>query len=76
MKENNSLIDKYSIERTIGIGAFAKVKLAKHIRSNEKCAIKIYKKSKIKNNDLSKIIEELKVIKNLNHINLIKVFEV
>ena len=70
-------INNYIIGKTIGKGSFGKVKLAKHILTNEKVAIKILEKSAIKNDkDLKKINREIKILKQLNHPNVIKLYEI
>lgn len=38
----------YSLERTIGTGGFAKVKLATHLLTGEKVAVKIINKESLK----------------------------
>lgn len=40
----DALDGKYHLRETIGTGGFAKVKLAYHARTGEKCAIKIMDK--------------------------------
>ena len=79
MHEGNTkkvIFEKYCIEKTIGSGAFAKVKLAKHIRTHESVAIKIFKKSKLQPDDFVRIHKEIELTKKLNHPNIIKVYEV
>ena len=49
----------YILEETIGEGAFAKVKLGKHIQTGEKVAIKILNKQKIYNFDIKKLKKKL-----------------
>lgn len=41
------LRNQYILERTIGSGGFAKVKLATHVLTGEKVAIKIMKKANL-----------------------------
>ena len=53
------------------------MKLGIHIPTNEKVAIKILHKSKIEeSSNLEMIFKEIKILKKLNHINIIKLFEV
>jgi len=42
-----SIIGNYKIEKTIGQGTFGKVKLAVHLLTGEKVAIKILEKDRI-----------------------------
>ena len=53
-------IGNYIIGETIGEGAFGKVKLARHIPTGEKVAIKILNKERI---DINKIKKEIKILK-------------
>ena len=68
-KNKNNKIGNYEIIKTLGEGTFGKVKLAIHIPTNEKVAIKILEKSKIEDNDdLICINREISFLKNLNQI--------
>ena len=69
----------YILENTIGEGAFAKVKLARHIITGEKVAIKILTKSSKSNsinNNISKIHKEINILRRLHHKNIIQLYEV
>ena len=70
-------IDSYRIEETIGEGTYGKVKLATHIKLNEKVAIKFINKEKlVHKGDHERIKNELQIITKLNHPNILKAFEV
>ncbi len=70
-------IKNYQIEYTIGKGGYGKVKLATHTITNQEVAIKILEKSAIKNEkDIIKINREIKMLKQLNHPNIIKLYEI
>ena len=62
----------YILGETIGEGAFAKVKLAYHIPTNEKVAIKIINKDNV---DINKIKQEIKILQRIKHINIIQIYE-
>ena len=66
----------YILEETIGEGAFAKVKLGKHIQTGEKVAIKILNKEKIFNFDIKKIKNEINILQRLKHKNIIQLYEI
>ena len=80
----------YILGETIGEGAFAKVKLATHIFTGEKVAIKILDKQvleadaqnqNIQNdssflNDMQRIKKEIKILKELRHKNIIQLYEI
>ena len=70
-------IGNYIIKETIGKGTFSKVKLAKHILTNELVAIKILEKSKIlEEENIKRIEKEIYYLKKLNHINIITIYEI
>jgi serine/threonine protein kinase len=73
----NKQLKEYNILSTIGEGTYGKVKLAIHIASNETVAIKIIEKSKLlRVNDSHRIKNEMKLIMEFDHPNVIKAFEV
>ena len=68
-------INQFQIKEIIGEGMFGKVKLAIHLITNEKVAIKIFDKSKIKSSREGQYIErEISILKRLNHYNTIKLY--
>lgn len=70
-------IGHYILGRTIGTGGFAKVKEARHDLTGVKVAVKIINKRKMKNkNMISKVKREIKILKFINHQNIIKLYEV
>ena len=70
-------LSNYKYIKTIGEGTFGKVKLAIHILTGEKVAIKILQKSLIKyEKQYQRIQNEIKYLKILNHPNIIKIYEV
>lgn len=76
-QSNQILIDDYIIKHTIGKGTFGKVKIGVHSPTNEDIAIKILEKNKITDNDdMIRIEREMKISKSLNHLNIVKIFEV
>ncbi|MCI09766.1 SNF1-related protein kinase, partial [Trifolium medium] len=46
------LLQHYKIGKTLGIGSFGKVKLAEHVLTGHKVAIKILNRCKIKNMEM------------------------
>ena len=71
----------YYLEETIGEGAFAKVKLAIHIPTGEKVAIKILNKDHLfdgalESNDIQKIRKEINILKRIKHKNIIQLYEI
>jgi len=51
----------YKLGKTLGIGSFGKVKIAEHVRTGHKVAIKILNRHKIKNMEMEE--------KGLNHLH-------
>ena len=69
-------IGNYILSQTLGSGTFSKVKLGTHIPTNEKVAIKILDKIKIKDeNDLERINREIAILKKLRHKNIPQLYE-
>ncbi|KAK2145177.1 hypothetical protein LSH36_697g03142 [Paralvinella palmiformis] len=69
-------IGKYRLIKTIGKGNFAKVKLAKHVLTGKEVAIKIIDKTQLNPSSLQKLFREVKIMKELDHPNIVKLFEV
>jgi len=69
-------IGKYRLIKTIGKGNFAKVKLAKHELIGKEVAIKIIDKTQLNQGSLQKLFREVKIMKCLDHPNIVKLFEV
>ncbi|XP_060076284.1 serine/threonine-protein kinase SIK3-like [Ylistrum balloti] len=66
----------YEMERTIGKGNFAVVKLATHIATKTKVAIKIIDKTQLDEDNLNKIYREIEIMKLLKHPNIIRLYQV
>ncbi|XP_037031759.1 serine/threonine-protein kinase MARK2-like isoform X16 [Bradysia coprophila] len=69
-------IGKYKLLKTIGKGNFAKVKLAKHIPTGKEVAIKIIDKTQLNPGSLQKLFREVRIMKMLDHPNIVKLFQV
>ncbi|PKU41767.1 serine threonine-protein kinase sik1 [Limosa lapponica baueri] len=66
----------YDIERTLGKGNFAVVKLARHRVTKTQVAIKIIDKTRLDPSNLEKIYREVQIMKLLNHPHIIKLYQV
>ncbi|CAI9723042.1 serine/threonine-protein kinase SIK3-like isoform X1 [Octopus vulgaris] len=64
------------MERTIGKGNFAVVKLATHIVTKTKVAIKIIDKTQLDRENLNKILREIQIMKLLRHPHIIRLYQV
>lgn len=72
----NESLAKYSLQRVLGKGAYAVVRLALHNETGKKVAIKTYEKYQIidpvkKNN----LLREIEILKRLDHPNIVKLHE-
>ncbi|XP_065216059.1 serine/threonine-protein kinase SIK3-like isoform X7 [Planococcus citri] len=81
-KSTSNLVDRlirvgyYEFERTIGKGNFAVVKLAKHVVTNTKVAVKIIDKTQLDEETLKKIFREIQIMTQLRHPHIIKLYQV
>ncbi|XP_029794702.1 serine/threonine-protein kinase SIK1 [Suricata suricatta] len=66
----------YDVERTLGKGNFAVVKLARHRVTKTQVAIKIIDKTRLDSSNLEKIYREVQIMKLLNHPHIIKLYQV
>ncbi|XP_043065032.1 MAP/microtubule affinity-regulating kinase 3-like [Drosophila ficusphila] len=66
----------YRISKTIGKGNFAKVKLAIHVPTGREVAIKVIDKTQLNTSARQKLYREVKIMKQLNHPNIIRLFQV
>ena len=70
-------IGHYILDRTIGEGTFGKVKLGTHKLTQEKVAIKILEKERIKDiADVERVAREIHILKLIRHPNIIQLYEV
>uniref|UniRef100_A0A2C9KR65 non-specific serine/threonine protein kinase n=1 Tax=Biomphalaria glabrata TaxID=6526 RepID=A0A2C9KR65_BIOGL len=65
----------YDIERTIGKGNFAVVKLAKHRITKTEVAIKIIDKTQLDEANLKKVYREVQIMKLISHNHIIKLYQ-
>ena len=76
-KENKDPLMEYKIIKNLGEGTFGKVLLVEHKLTGMVRAMKIMKKTKIDtvhNND-SSIMNELNILKSIDHQNVVKLYE-
>ncbi|KAK7265298.1 hypothetical protein RJT34_32916 [Clitoria ternatea] len=70
-------IGKYRLGRTIGEGAFSKVKLAVNVNNGQQVAIKVIDKLMIMENNLNyQVKREIRTMKLLDHPNIVRIHEV
>jgi len=66
--------DKYELKDVLGTGAFSQVRLAESKDSGKMYAIKIIDKKALKGKEDS-LENEIRVLKRLDHINVVKLLE-
>ncbi|XP_072968042.1 serine/threonine protein kinase OSK1-like [Typha angustifolia] len=71
------LLRNYKLGKTLGIGSFGKVKIAEHIMTGHKVAVKILNRRKIRNMDMEeKVKREIKILRLFMHPHIIRLYEV
>ena len=77
-KDNSKdIIGDYLIKQKIGEGTFSKVKLGINMFTGQKVAIKILDKMKlIEEEGIERVVRELKILSELNHPNIIKIYKI
>jgi len=77
------MINQYQVEKILGKGSFAVVKLCKDTKTNQQYAIKIMSKKELKKKSIGNgknaydcVLEELKVLEKLEHPNIIFLHEI
>jgi len=70
-------LEKYQIVRTLGEGSFGKVKLAYHLATNSRVALKIINRRILQKTDMQGRVErEISYLRLLRHPHIIKLYEV
>lgn len=76
-KDKSKNIGQYVLGRTIGEGTFGKVKIGTHNLTNEKVAVKILEKERIKDiADIERVAREIHILKLIRHPNIIQLYEI
>lgn len=71
------LLGRYEIGKLLGHGSFAKVYLARNVKTNENVAIKVIDKEKIlKGGLIAHIKREISILRRVRHPNIVQLFEV
>lgn len=66
----------YELGETLGEGNFAKVRLGTHVLTGEPVAVKIIDKTKLDKVTQKKLYREVRIMKLLNHPNIVRLYEV
>ncbi|CAG9332572.1 unnamed protein product [Blepharisma stoltei] len=73
---HKKITEDYELLSTLGQGGFGEVKLGKNKTTNQERAIKTILLESSKSTNIEKLIEEVNILKKLDHPNIVKVFEV
>uniref|UniRef100_A0AC35TMB6 Protein kinase domain-containing protein n=1 Tax=Rhabditophanes sp. KR3021 TaxID=114890 RepID=A0AC35TMB6_9BILA len=73
---HSNIAGLYDLEKTIGKGHFAVVKLARHVFTGERVAIKIIDKTKLDPVSTNHIMQEVRCMKLVQHPNIVRLYEV
>lgn len=66
----------YDLEETLGRGHFAIVKLAKHVFTGQKVAVKVIDKNKLDEVSRSHLFQEVRCMKLVQHPHVVRLYEV
>lgn len=70
-------IGKYQVIKTLGEGSFGKVKMARHLTTGQKVALKIINKKTLAKSDMQGRVErEISYLRLLRHPHIIKLYDV
>ncbi|KAL7197779.1 hypothetical protein ACSBR2_020325 [Camellia fascicularis] len=73
---SKNLMSNYRLGKTLGAGASGKVKLALHIVTGIKVAIKILARQSIDDSAAEKVRREIKILKLFSHPHVVRLYEV
>ncbi|CAI9301453.1 unnamed protein product [Lactuca saligna] len=69
-------LSNYRMGKTLGIGAFGRVKVAQHILTGVKVAIKILARQSINDSAAEKVRREINIMRLLSHPHIVRLYEV
>ncbi len=76
MRRDSQITGLYEFEKTLGKGHFAIVKLAKHVYTGQRVAIKVIDKSKLDEVSRVHLYQEVACMKLVKHENIVQLYEV
>jgi calcium-dependent protein kinase len=65
----------YSVKKVLGQGAFGEVRVLEHRETKEKRAMKAIKKAHLSAREVEVILDEIRILKDLDHPNIVKIYE-
>lgn len=77
ISRSNKALGHYLLGRTLGEGTFGKVKLARHLLTGERVAVKILEKAKIVEvADVERVAREVQILKTIRHPHVVQLYEI
>eukprot|EP00347_Sterkiella_histriomuscorum_P000514 403375554 len=73
---NENIRDQYQISKVLGTGAYGEVRLCTHRKTGARRAVKIINKSYLDEEESKRFLEELEILKKLDHPNIVKLYEI
>ncbi|XP_076800078.1 uncharacterized protein LOC143445102 [Clavelina lepadiformis] len=74
--EHSKIAESYELKNTLGRGHFAVVKLAEHVFSGEKVAVKVIDKTKMDKVSADHLYHEVTCMKLVQHPNVVRLYQV
>ena len=75
-ESKNMIAGLYDLGETIGEGHYAVVKLAKHVFTGERVAVKVIDKLKLDQSTRTQMMQEVRLMKLVQHPNVVRLYEV
>uniref|UniRef100_A0A8D2LDT9 non-specific serine/threonine protein kinase n=1 Tax=Varanus komodoensis TaxID=61221 RepID=A0A8D2LDT9_VARKO len=72
----SSPVEMDGARRTLGKGHFAVVRLARHVFTGERVAVKVIDKSKLDSGAAAQLLQEVRCMKLVQHPNVVRLYEV
>jgi serine/threonine protein kinase len=69
-------LDRGLVYLCVGEGHYAVVKLARHVFTGEKVAVKVIDKQKLDQSTQTQMLQEVKLMKLVQHPNVVRLYEV
>uniref|UniRef100_A0A672Q275 SNF-related serine/threonine-protein kinase n=1 Tax=Sinocyclocheilus grahami TaxID=75366 RepID=A0A672Q275_SINGR len=74
--DDGKIAGLYDLDKTLGRGHFAVVKLARHVFTGEKVAVKVIDKTKLDTVATGHLFQEVRCMKLVQHPNIVRLYEV
>ena len=75
-ESKNMIAGLYDLGETIGEGHYAVVKLARHVFTGERVAVKVIDKLKLDQSTRTQMMQEVRLMKLVQHPNVVRLYEV